>query len=110
MLRLAAIWLVLLSLAPALPAATGTPPWQQGEITSKRTLPYQKHSLSHRYLYRVRGPHGRYLVLSNQPLKLEPFAPMKFAVRHRHIFILDADGQECEATIIEKDRVAAVMP
>jgi hypothetical protein len=53
------------------------------------------------YVYRVRGFGRTYLVVSDTPLRLDLYVPMRFSADRRHLFIQDADGQECKAAILQ---------
>ena len=101
--RLAAIWIVLLGLTPlALESKTKTRIWQDGEVTSRKTI-RTAGRLKPEYLYGVRSDGVRYLVVLDQPLSVNLYAPVKFSVARGHLVIHDADGRERKARIKEKN-------
>jgi hypothetical protein len=101
--RSAAIWIVFLGLSPlALQSKTRARIWQDGEVTSRKTI-LAACRLKREYLYGVRSDGVRYLVVLDQPLSLNLYAPVKFSVARGHLFIHDADGQERKARIREKN-------
>jgi hypothetical protein len=101
--RLAAIWIVFLSLSPlALQSKAKPRIWQDGEVTSRKTI-HAASRLKREYLYGVRSDGVRYLVVLDRPLSLELYAPVKFSVGRRHLIIHDADGQERKARVLEKN-------
>src|SRR5258708_29502708 len=68
--RLAAIWIVFLGLTPlALESKTKTRIWQDGEVTSRKTI-RTAGRLKPEYLYGVRSDGVRYLVVLDQPLSV----------------------------------------
>ena len=81
-------------------AASNGQLWQQGELVSRRTVPTGRTTFQNRFLYRVQGGSVRYLVVSNEPLKLELHVPMRFTVTGRHLVIQDADGREHKTAIV----------
>jgi len=76
--------------------------WQDGELVSRRTVPVGRNTFQNQFVYRVRGGTARYMVLSNEPLKLDLHVPMRFAVTRRHIIIQDLDGSEHKTAILQK--------
>src|SRR5262249_20793265 len=82
--------------------------WQDGEITSRKTVPAVQRTPRNQYLYRVRGAGVRYLVVLDQPLPLDLHVPMKFSLGRKHLFIQHADGREWKATILEVNRARAM--
>ena len=85
--------------------AGATPPprvWQDGELVSRRTVPVGRNTFQNQFIYRVRGGTARYVVVSNEPLKLDLHVPMRFAVTRRHLLIQDVDGSERKAAILQK--------
>jgi hypothetical protein len=101
MLRLLLLALMIASSVPDLPAKTRDRDWQEGIVTFRQTLrtgPAQHY----RYLYRVRGPGGRYLVMLDQPLSALPNSPVTFSVSGRHLLIRDEDGSEHKAAIVRR--------
>ena len=105
-LRMAASMFLLLSLFPAgLAAADGTRTnlkWQEGEILSRRTIGPGPHNPRTRYIYRIKSGVMQYVARFNQPLSLAPYAPLKFSVARRHLWVQDADGSEQKAAIIKR--------
>ncbi len=97
--------LLLVFLVPAaLPAASDTtlPHWQEGEILSRRTIGPNHHNTHIRYIYRIKGGALQYTARFDQPLSVAQYAPLKFAVSHRHMLVQDADGSELKASILKK--------
>jgi hypothetical protein len=109
MTRVAAFWVVFLSLTPAsLQSAPKARVWQDGEITSRKTVPAVQRTPRSQYLYRIRGAGVRYLVVLDQLLPLELHVPIKFSLGRRHLFIQDAGGREWKATVLEVNRAQAI--
>ncbi len=78
--------------------------WQDGEILSRKTVSTGHAYLHKQYVYRVKGFNLSYLVVSNTPLSLDLYVPMRFSADRRHLFIQDANGQECKAAILQVAR------
>ena len=76
--------------------------WQDGELISRRTVPVGRNTFQNQFVYRVRGGTARYLVVSDEPLKLDLHVPMRFAVTRRHLVIQDVDGSERRTAILRK--------
>jgi len=76
--------------------------WQEGVLVSRRTVPVGRNTFQNQFIYRVRGGTARYLVVSNEPLKLDLHVPMRFAVTRRHLVIQDVDGSEHKTAILQK--------
>jgi len=76
--------------------------WQDGELVSRRTVPVGRNTFQNQFVYRVRGGTARYLVVSDEPLKLDLHVPMRFAVTRRHLVIQDVDGSERKTAIRRK--------
>ena len=76
--------------------------WQEGVLVSRRTVPSGRNSPQNQFVYRVRGGTARYMVVSNEPLKLDLHVPMRFAVTRRHVVIQDVDGREHKTAILQK--------
>ena len=76
--------------------------WQEGVLVSRRTVPAGRNSFQNQFVYRVRGGTARYLVVSDEPLKLDLHVPMRFAVTRRHLLIQDVDGSERRTAILRK--------
>lgn len=93
-----------LALPAALSAASGTQRqlWQEGEILSRRTIPPGHHRSRTRYVYRIKGGGMQYMARFDQPLSVAPYAPLKFSVDRRHLFVQDADGSEKQASLLKK--------
>ena len=97
------IGIALLGLAQWTTGATSNSRvWQEGVLVSRRTVPAGRNSFQNQFVYRVRGGTARYMVVSNEPLKLDLHVPMRFAVTRRHVVIQDADGSEHKAAILQK--------
>jgi len=101
--RRIALAVAILLIAPAvgLFGATGRT-WQDGELLSRKTVPMGRTFLRNQYVYRVRGLNCDYLVVSQTPLQLDLYVPMKFSADRRHILIQDADGQERKVHILQR--------
>jgi hypothetical protein len=76
--------------------------WQEGVLVSRRTVPAGRNTSQNQFVYRVRGGTARYVVVSDEPLKLDLHVPMRFAVTRRHLVIQDVDGSEHKAAILQK--------
>jgi hypothetical protein len=101
--RLAVAGLLFALLVPAsLVAETVPRRWQEGEILSRRTVSTGRDYVRKQYVYRVKGSNRSYLVVSDIPLHLDLYVPMHFSADRRHLFIKDADGQECKVAILRK--------
>jgi hypothetical protein len=71
-------------------------------LVSRRTVPAGRNTFQNQFIYRVRGGTARYVVVSDEPLKLDLHVPMRFAVIRKHLVIQDADGTEHKAAILQK--------
>jgi len=100
---IAAILFALL-IPASLDAAVVPRRWQDGEILSRKTVSTGRTYLHKQYVYRVKAFNRSYLVVSNTPLHLDLYVPMRFSADRRHLFIQDADGQECKAAILQVAR------
>lgn len=97
------IGIALLGLAQWTTGATSpSRVWQDGELLSRRTVPAGRNTFQNQFVYRVRGGTARYVVVSNEPLKLDLHVPMRFAVTRRHLLIQDVDGSERKTAILQK--------
>ena len=109
MFRLLLLALVIASTAPALPARSKDLDWQDGVVTFRQTV-RAGHAVGsaqrYRYLYRVRGSAGRYLVVLDRPLNASLQSPVSFSISGRHLFIRDEDGAEYKAAIVRQARPA----
>ena len=76
--------------------------WQEGELVSRRTVPIGHNTFQNRFVYRVQGGSVRYVVVSDEPLKLDLHVPMRFTVTRRHVVIQDVDGSEHKTAILQK--------
>ena len=105
--RQIALGIVFLTLAPVM-ALSGAPgrSWQEGELLSRKTVPMGRTFLRNRYVYRVRGLNREYLVVSETPLQIDLYVPIKFSPDHRHILIQDADGHEHKVHILQRAEVS----
>ena len=100
--RLIIAGFVLALLAPAsLDAAAVPRSWQDGQILSRKTVSTGRTYLRKQYVYRVKAFNHSYLVVSDTALHLDLFVPMRFSADRRHLFIQDADGRECRASILQ---------
>ena len=75
--------------------------WQDGEILFRKTVSTGHAYVRKQYVYRVRAFDRTYLVVSDTALHLDLYVPMRFSADRRHLFIQDADGQECKAAILQ---------
>jgi len=109
-LKMAAWMFLLLSFLPAgLAAADGTrtnQKWQEGEILSRRTIAASPRNPRTRYVYRIKSGAMQYVARFNQPLSVTPYAPLKFSVARRHLWVQDADGSEQKAAILKRSESA----
>jgi len=106
--RLTLAGILFALLVPAsLDAAVVPRRWQDGEILSRKTVSTGRAYLRKQYVYRVKGFGHSYLVVSDTPLHLDLYVPMRFSADRRHLFIQDADGQECKAAILRVARYRA---
>jgi hypothetical protein len=71
-------------------------------LVSRRSVPVGRNTFQNQFVYRVRGGTARYLVVSDEPLKLDLHVPMRFAVTRRHLLIQDVDGSERRTAILRK--------
>jgi hypothetical protein len=76
--------------------------WQDGVLVSRRTVSVGRDTFQKQFVYRVRGGTARYVVVSNEPLKLDLHVPMRFVVTRRHLLIQDVDGSERSTAIVRK--------
>ena len=76
--------------------------WQDGVLVSRRTVPVGRNAFQNQFIYRVRGGTARYVVVSDEPLKLDLHVPMRFTVTRRHLVIQDLDGSERKTAILRK--------
>ena len=78
--------------------------WQDGELVSRRTIPVGHDIFQKQFVYRVQGGTARYVVVSDEPLKLDLHVPMRFAATRRHLVIQDLDGSQHKTAILKKFR------
>jgi hypothetical protein len=76
--------------------------WQDGELVSRKTVPVGHNTFQNQFVYRVQGGTARYVVVSDEPLKLDLHVPMRFTVSRKHLVIQDLDGSERETAILRK--------
>jgi hypothetical protein len=100
-----AVVIVLLTPLAALGGGPGRS-WQDGELLSRKTVPIGRTFLRNAYVYRVRGLNQEYLVMSETPLELDLYVPMKFSRDHRQILIQDAGGNERKVQILRRAAVS----
>jgi hypothetical protein len=91
----------------AMPAGTTTRLWLDGELLSRKTVPVGRTFVRNQYVYRVRGFNCTYLVVSDMPLQMDLYVPMRFSAVHKQIFIQGTDGKEYKARILQKDVVSS---
>jgi len=97
------IGIALLGLAHSTAAADSkSRVWQEGVLVSRRTVPAGRNTFQNQFIYRVRGGTARYMVVSDEPLKLGLHVPMRFAVTRRRLVIQDVDGSEHKTAILQK--------
>jgi len=95
--------IALLALTPSTASAAAHERiWQEGELVSRRTIPVGHDIFQKQFVYRVQGGTARYMVVSQEPLKLDLHVPMRFAVTRRHLVIQDVDGSEHKTTLLQK--------
>ena len=75
--------------------------WQDGELVSRKTIPVGHDIFQKQFVYRVQGGTARYVVVSDEPLKLDLHVPMRFSVHRRHLVIQDLDGSEHRTAILK---------
>ena len=75
--------------------------WQDGVLVSRKTVPVGRNTFQNQFVYRVRGGTARYVVVSDEPLKLDLHVPMRFSVHRRHLVIQDLDGSEHRTAILK---------
>jgi hypothetical protein len=71
-------------------------------LVSRRTVPVGHDAFQKQFVYRVQAGTARYVVVSNEPLKLDLHVPMRFTVARRHLVIQDLDGSERKTAILRK--------
>ena len=76
--------------------------WQDGELVSRKTVPVGHNTFQNQFVYRVQGGTARYVVVSDEPLKLDLHVPMRFTISRRHLVIQDVDGSERKTAIRRK--------
>ena len=76
--------------------------WQDGELVSRKTVPVGHDIFQKQFVYRVQAGTARYVVVSDEPLKLDLHVPMRFTVARRHLVIQDLDGSERKTAILRK--------
>jgi len=76
--------------------------WQDGVLVSRKTVPVGRNTFQNQFVYRVRGGTARYVVVSDEPLKLDLHVPMRFTLTRRHLVIQDLDGSERKTAILRK--------
>ena len=74
--------------------------WQEGELVSRKTVPVGHDIFRNQFIYRVQGGSTRYVVASDEPLKLDLHVPMRFTVGRRHVVIRDLDGHEHKTDLL----------
>ena len=75
--------------------------WQEGVLVSRRTVPSGRDTFQNQFIYRVRGGTARYVVVSDEPLKLDLHVPMRFTLTRRHLVIQDLDGSEHKTALLK---------
>ena len=101
--RRIALLIAFVLFAPALGLFGATSrSWQDGELLSRKTVPMGRTFLRNQYVYRVRGLNRDYLVVSETPLSLDLYVPIKFCPDHRQIWIRESDGHERKVHIIQR--------
>ena len=87
---------------PAAGATANGQVWQQGELVSRRTIPVGHDVFQKQFVYRVQAGTARYVVVSDEPLKLDLHVPMRFTLTRKHLVIQDLDGSERKTAILQK--------
>jgi hypothetical protein len=76
--------------------------WQNGVLVSRRTVSVGRDTFQKQFVYRVRGGTAWYVVISDEPLKVDLHVPMRFVVTGKHLLIQDVDGREHKTAIRQK--------
>jgi len=76
--------------------------WQDGVLLSRKTVSVGHDTFQKQFVYRVRGGTARYVVVADEPLKLDLHVPMRFVVTRGHLLIQDVDGKEHKTAIVQK--------
>ena len=94
---------LLLLLLPLLCAsATEKQLWQEGEILSRKTVIAGHRNPRTAYVYRIKAGGREYLARFDQPLAIGPYAPVKFSVTRKNLFVQNEDGSELKAELLQK--------
>ena len=97
------IGVALLSLTQSTARAASTGQvWQEGELVSRKTVPVGHDVFQKQFVYRVQAGTARYVVVSDEPLRLDLHVPMRFSVTRRHLLIRDLDGSERRTAILRR--------
>ena len=97
------IGVALLSLTQSTAQAASTGQvWQEGELVSRKTVPVGHDVFQKQFVYRVQAGTARYVVVSDEPLRLDLHVPMRFSVTRRHLLIRDLDGSERRTAILRR--------
>jgi hypothetical protein len=99
-----AVWLALIALIPVAHGKSHI--WQNGQITSHKTLSVPGHNSNHVHLYGVTSGGERYMVILGRPLQVNLNADVKFSPGRKHVRILDSDGRQRKGAVLEKVAVA----
>jgi len=83
-------------------AASDGQVWQEGELVSRKTVPVGHDVFQKQFVYRVQAGTARYVVVSDEPLRLDLHVPMRFSVTRRHLLIRDLDGSERRTAILRR--------
>jgi len=70
-------------------------------LVSRKTVAVGHDIFQTQFVYRVQGGTARYVVVSDEPLKLDLHVPMRFAVTRRHLVIQDLDGSEHKTALLK---------
>src|ERR1017187_4140339 len=100
--RLTIAGILLALLVPAsLDAAVEPRRWQDGEILSRKTVSTGRTYLRKQYVYRVKAFNRTYLVVSDIPLHLDLYVPIRFSTHRRPLIIQEAKGRKSKAAILK---------
>jgi|SRR5215831_13136949 len=103
MRRLALVWIAAITLT----VAEGKPHvWQDGHITSHRTLAAVGHSPNRQHLYGITFGGQRYMFILDRPLQVTVNDGVKFSPTRKHVLILDSDGQQRKGALLEMISIA----
>src|ERR1035438_5924008 len=102
--RLTIAGILLALLVPAsLDAAVVPRRWQDGEILSRKTVSTGRTYLRKQYVYRVKAFNRTYLVVSDIPLHLDLYVPIRFSTDRRHLIRSEEHTSELQSAILRSE-------